>query len=302
MALGQSCQRRRSAPGRIRGRVRSGAGCLLALLCLAAAPRSEEFGSHPLWDDGQAEVSLYDVEEPRYGTARRFEARMIVVKEDLRLDTHVKSDRGPVPGETQEVLKLNHLRLIPTGSYDYHQMLSAYLERASLQPVKVSMAHFESCGITFVELLAGAGRLKQVSHSYWEGEADRELTIPFSSDDLLADALPLRLRGMDFMRKDPLAVKVLPSQIGGRVARPALVPMTLRFKPAQRLEVPAGAFEAVEAELQGPEGKARFFFEKAFPHRLIRMETAARGVYTLRKSLRLDYWNHHEPGDEKLLR
>ena len=285
---------------------RAGAG-VLALLCLAGAATAPpegnaDFGSHPLWDDGKAEVSLYDVEEPRYGTARRFEARMIVVKEDLRLDTHVKSDRGPVPGETQEVLKLNHLRLIPTGTYDYHQMLSAYLERSSLQPVKLSMAHFESCGITFVELLVGAGKLKQVSHSYWEGEADRELTIPFGDGSLLADALPLQLRGMDLARTAPLEVKVLPSQIGGRVATPALVPMTLTFKPAGRLEVPAGAFEAIEAELVGTEGKARFFFEKAFPHRLIKMETAARGVYTLRKSLRLDYWNHHDPGDEKLLR
>ncbi len=283
-------------------RSRSGLGCLLALLCLAAAPKSEEFGSHPLWDDGKAELSLYDVEEPRYGTARRFEARMIVVKEDLLLDTHVKSDRGPIPGQTQEVLKLNHLRLIPTGTYDYHQMLSAYLERPSLQPVKLSMAHFESCGITFVELLTGAGSLKQVSHSYWDGEADRALSIPFAREDLLADALPLQLRGMDFSRTAPLAVKVLPSQIGGRVAKPVLVPMTLTFKPAPRLEVPAGAFEAIEAELQGPEGKARFFFESSFPHRLIRMENAAGGVYTLRKSLRLDYWNHHDPGDEKLLR
>ncbi|HEU5180564.1 MAG TPA: hypothetical protein VFW45_07215 [Candidatus Polarisedimenticolia bacterium] len=283
-------------------RSRSGLGLLLALLCLAAAPNRQELGSHPLWDDGKAEVSLYDVEEPLYGTSRRFEARMIVVKEDLRLDTHVKSDRGPIPGETREVLKLNHIRLIPTGTYDYHQMLSAYLERDSLRPVKLSMAHFESCGITFVELLTGAGSLKQVSHSYWDGEADQDLSIPFAREDLLADALPLQLRGMAFSRTVPLAVNVLPSRIGGRVAKPALVPMTLTFKPAQRLEVPAGAFDAVEVVLQGPEGKGRFFFDSAFPYLLIKMETAAGGVYRLRKSLRLDYWNHHDPGDEKLLR
>ncbi len=283
-------------------RSRSGLGFLLAFLCLAAAPKREEFGSHPLWDDGKAEVNVYDVEETRYGTLRRFEARMIVVKEDLRLDTHVKSDRGPIPGETQEVLKLNHIRLIPTGTYDYHQMLSVYLERDTLQPVKLSMAHFESCGITFVELLTGAGSLKQVSHSYWDGEADRDLSIPFGRGDLLADALPLQLRGMDFSQTAPRAVKVLPSQIGGRVAKPALVPMTLTFKAVQRLQVPAGAFNAVEVELQGPEGKPRWFFDSSFPYLLIKMETAAGGIYTLRKSLRLDYWNHHDPGDEKLLR
>jgi len=274
----------------------------LAGIASAAPARGEDFGTHPLWDDGKAEMSLYDVEEPRYGTARRFEARMIVVKEDLRVDTHVKSDRGPVPGETQEVLKLNHIRMIPTGAYDYHQMLSVYLERASLRPVKLSMAHFESCGITFVEILAGSDALRHVSHSYWDGEADRALSIPFATDDLLRDALPLQLRGMDLAKPGSRKVKVLPSQISGKVAQPALVSMDLRFKPARRIQVPAGAFDVYEVELEGPEGKERFFFEVSFPHRLIRMETAASGVYVLRKSLRLDYWNHHDPGDEKLLR
>jgi hypothetical protein len=247
-------------------------------------------------------MSLYDVEEPRYGTARRFEARMIVVKEDLRVDTRVKSDRGPIPGETQEVLKLNHVRVIPAGTYDYHQMLSAYLERASLRPVKLSMASFESCGITFVEVLTDRDTLRHVSHSYWDGEADRSLSIPFGAEDLLRDALPLQLRGMDLAKPGSRKVQVLPSQISGKVGQTALVPMDLRFKPARRIQVPAGAFDAYEVELEGPGGKERFFFETSFPHRLIRMETAAGGVYALRKSLRLDYLNHHEPGDEKLLR
>ena len=282
------------------------AGWLSVLSLAAGAPaapgRSEGFGTDPLWDDGKAEVSLYDVEEPRYGTMRRFEARMIVVKEDLRIDTHVKSDRGPIPGETQEVLKLNHLRVIPTGAYDYHQMLSVHLDRASLRPVKLSMAHFESCGITFVEVLPGSGALQHVSHSYWDGEADRTLSIPFAPEDFLRDALPLQLRGMDLAKPASRKVKVFPTQIGGRVGQPAVVPMDLRLKPARRIEVPAGTFEAYEVELEAPDGKERFFFETSFPHRLIKMETAAGGVYALRTSLRLDYWNHHDPGDEKLLR
>ena len=282
------------------------AALLAIALGTAAVPRqiraAESFAGAPLWDDGKAELNLYDAREIVDGQEREFEARMIVVKEDFKQDRLVKSDDGPVPGKTLEVLKLNHLRLIPTGSYDYHQMISAYLERRSLRPVKLAMSHFESCGMTFVELVPQGGHLSHTSHSYWDGEGDRALSIPFGADDLLYDALPLQLRGIDFSQGKPREVRVLPSQMSGRVKNLQLVRMTLQVAGRERVVVPAGEFEVFRVELLRPEGKDRYYFEAGSPHRLVKMETAGGGLYQLRKSLRLDYWNHHANGDEQLLK
>jgi hypothetical protein len=278
---------------------------LVVLLGAAGAPSpsraASSFATDPLWDDGKAEVNLYDARQTVYDQVREFKARMIVVKEDFKQALRVKSDDGPVTGDTFEVLKLNHLRLIPTGSYDTHQMISAYLERATLRPVKLAMSNFESCGMTFVEVLPQGEHLSHISHSYWDGEGDRSLSIPFAADDLLYDALPLRLRGIDFAQSGPRNVNVLPTQMAGRVKNLKLVPMTLQVAGREKVKVPAGEFDVFRVELLRPEGKDRYYFEAASPHRLVKMEAADGGLYQLRKSLRLDYWNHHASGDEQLL-
>ena len=289
---------------------RFAAGCLAACAALLLEPLAASgtpgpegpFSRNPLWDDGKAEMSLYDVEAPLYGEMRRFEARMIVVKEDFKRDLRVKSDDGPVPGRTQEVLKLNHLRDIPAGTYDEHEMISAHLDRDSMRPVKLTMSHFESCGITFVEALPEGDHLTLTSHSYWDKEGDRTLKIPFGAGDLLYDALPLQIRGMDLAAMPPRTLKILPTQMSGRVKKVALASMTLRVAGKERLRVPAGDFDVFRVELARSEGKDRYYFEVAFPHRLVKMETAEGGVYKLRKSLRLDYWNFHAQGDEQRLK
>jgi len=244
---------------------------------------------------------LYQAQETLYGETRRFEARMIVVKEDMLEDIRVKSNAGPIPGKTREVLKLNHLRRIPAGTYEDHEMLSALLDRQSLHVLKLTMSHFESCGATFVQVLPQKGSLLHISHSYWEGEGDRTLNIPFGDDDLLYDALPLQLRGLDFPAAPRREVMVLPSQISGRVKALAPVRMTLATGAPEQLELPAGSFRAYRVELSRAGGTDRYYFEVSAPHRLLKMETSAGSIYRLRKSLRLDYWNHHGNGEEKLL-
>ena len=57
-------------------------------------------------------------------------AVLIVVAEDLLPATLVKADR-PRESPTRRVLKLNHVRDIPTGVYTYQQMLSAFLRGRS---------------------------------------------------------------------------------------------------------------------------------------------------------------------------
>jgi hypothetical protein len=132
---------------------------LFALLLALASPTGDArgvvwkpgFGTAPLWNDGNAEVSIYDARDIKYGVPRSSRAVLVVVAEDLLRDRLVKADdpSGGLP--LVRVLKLNHVRSIPTGVYAYQQMLSVFLAADSLDPVKLTVTSHEWCGNSFAE-------------------------------------------------------------------------------------------------------------------------------------------------------
>jgi hypothetical protein len=260
-----------------------------------------------LWDDGKAEFSIYRGVTSRYGQDRATEMRLIVVKEDLLRDALVKSERGPVPGKTLEALKLNIVADFQTGTYTYHQMATVFFDRRSMSVLKEVMSHTESCGITFVRVGPENGRWTHEAHSYWDGEADRRVPVTWPLGDragLFWDGLPVSLRRW-VASHSPEAeeVWVLPSQISGRspIGNTRPVRARLEVRPDQPIEVPAGRFVAREIRVTTPSGTDVFWFATAFPHVLLKMETASGRKLALERTLRLDYWNHHMNGDEKVL-
>jgi len=273
----------------------------------AAAGAGSAFGLNPIWDDGKAEFSTYAGTTERYGKARVTEARIIVVKEDLVRSTLVKSDAGPVPGKTVEALKMNFIADFPTGTYTYHQMASLFFERASLEVLKESMSHTEGCGITFVRVGPRNGRPALEAHSYWDGEADRETPLAWPAGDrprLWGDALPVSLRpwieGPDRFEQK---VWLLPGQVSGKSPIESTRPVgaTLRGQGSGPLDVPAGHFATRRIAVISPLGTDVFWFDRRAPHVLVMMQTAAGRRLELRRTQRLDYWNHRDPGDEKLV-
>lgn len=261
-----------------------------------------------LWDDGKAEFSIYTGITPRYGQARTTEMRLIVVKEDLFRDALVKSERGPLPGRTLEALKLNLVADFQTGTYTYHQMVSVFFDRATMEVLKETMSHTESCGITFARIGPKRGRWVHEVHSYWEGEADREVPIEWARDGrvrLLWDGLPVSLRRWVAGGPEPRTVEawLLPSQISGRSpiqnTRPVLARITIGATAP--LTVPAGHFDARRVDVSAGPGLDRLWFDAAFPHPLLKMETSWGRKLELARTLRLDYWNHHMNGDERVL-
>ena len=284
--------------------------CALAALGACGAIAKEapvaNVALSPLWDDGKAEFDVYSGTTERYGETRPTTVHLIVVKEDLLRASLVKSDRGPVAGKTLEVLKLNFVADFPTGTYSYHQMATVMLARTSLDVLKESMSHTESCGITYVRVGPKHGRLVHEAHSYWDGEADRETPVVWPAGERLWwDALPVSLRRWVAGGATPfeISVWVLPSQVSGRAPLESTRPIraTLRMKAAGEVQVPAGRFRARAFELETPAGVDRFWFDERFPHPMLRMETAAGRRLALEKTMRLDYWKHHANGDERLL-
>ena len=274
-----------------------GISIVLALALSSAAPAPPSavwkpgFGLATLWNDGNAEVSEYEAREVVEGSPRVSRAVFIVVAEDFRTDRLVKPDR-PGGRDAIRVLKLNRVRSIPVGVYRYEQMLSAFLGADRLDAVKLTVLSHDWCGNTFVEWRRDHPSLE--IRSYWEEPAD--VDVPFDPDDaLFYDALPLKLRGLDFERTREALVKVVDSLFTNRPARPVIQDGRLAVARAP------GADGAWRVTLTRGEHRDVFEFERAFPHRLRSWDRGSDGTLRLVASRRFRYWEKNAPGDERLL-
>jgi len=247
------------------------------------------FGRAALWNDGAAEVSVYEARDVREGLPRLSRATLIVVAEDLSRSRLVKADHpGAEPG-TLRVLKFNHVRSIQTGVYVYNQMLSAFLDADTLAAVKLSMASHDWCGNSFVEWRSDTKAL--AIRSYFEPVADSDMPLD-PAGALFYDALPLALRGLDFEHARGGRLRVLDTVFASSPVPPRAEEAVLRVEPA------AGGYRVT---LDRGARRDTFEFEAAFPHRLRRWERPDGGLLSLVESKRFPYWQKNRPGDEKLL-
>jgi hypothetical protein len=237
----------------------------------------------PLWDDGKAEFCAYEVTWARYGHHFPGRALLILVKEPWASDLDVKADT-PRPGGF-DVLKLNHVRDVPTGIYTYHQMASVFTRRDSGALQKIAATSSEACGISNAAMVGD--RLE--TRSYFDGQGDRSTLWPAGA--LPEDGLPASLR--DYVAGPaPAALKVFPSLLMGRFSK--LEPATYRVA---RKETGDG----VEIRLTSGPSVLTYTFAKESPHHLLRFEREDGTVYRMAKCERIPYWEMHDPGGEAWL-
>lgn len=249
-----------------------------------------------LWDDGRAEVCAYRVVWPRYGAERTGSALLVLVKEPWAPDLDVKADTPRDDGF--EVLKLNHVRDVRTGVYEYHQMASVFLDRRRGGLVKLAATSSEACGITTAEVVDG--RLS--TRSYFDGQGAREIAYPGGLPD---DGLPALLREL-VAGEAPAEVEVFPSLLAPKL--PALVPA--RWRLARTETTAAGApgaggegaeVPAVELRLERGGEWRRYVFAREAPHPLLAYAASDGTSYRVAKCERLAYWQLNRPGDEEWL-
>lgn len=246
----------------------------------------------PLWDDGRAEFCAYEVDWARYGNRYPGRALLILVKEPWNPDLDVKADEPRPDGF--EVLKLNHVRDVPTGIYTYHQMASVYLRRDSGALRKLAATSSEACGIATADLVEG----RLATRSYFDGQGDRSGRWPAGA--LPEDGLPALLRGF-VAAAPPGELSVFPSLMMGRYADLEPAAYRVRRGGPERVSVPAGEFEGIELRLENRDGWLAYTFETAPPHRLLVHERSDGTRYELAKCDRLAYWSMHDPGGEDWL-
>ena len=134
---------------------------------------SEEFKKY--WYAGEAEITSYKLEQARYGQLRDGGAVLIYVTEDFLPEKQVKADRQN--SSNIPVMKLNSTKNFNTGVYPYSIMQSAFYPVSNdRHAIKVSSSVQEWCGQQYSQL-NNRDKFEIVSHSYFEREADNEITI-----------------------------------------------------------------------------------------------------------------------------
>lgn len=250
------------------------------------------FGRAALWNDGAAEISVYEATDVKYGIPRSSRAALIVVAEDLDRDRLVKADRPAGEPTTLRVLKLNHVREIPTGAYTYQQMLSVFAGVDRLDPVKLTMTSHEWCGNSFVQWRRDRARLE--IRSYFETPGDAEVALS-EEGAVFYDALPLQLRALDFERASAGRLRVIDTVFSARPLPPKIEEASLQ------VSVPTAAPSVYRVAVRRGVRLDTLDFERAFPHRLARWNRSDGGSMRLTLSRRLRYWEENAPGDERLL-
>lgn len=233
-----------------------------------------------LWDDGKAEYCAYNVTWARYGHHFDGRALLILVKEPWAPDLDVKADTPRQDGF--DVLKLNHIRDVPTGIYTYHQMASVFVRRDSGALRKLAATSAEACGVSSAEVVGGTLETR----SYFDRQGDR--SQPWPAGALPEDGLPLYLRSY-VAGPPPASLTVFPSLMQTRF--PALEPTA--WKVGKK-----AVEDGVELRLTHGPAWLAYTFEAEPPHRLVRFEREDGTVYRLAKCDRIAYWEKHNPGDE----
>ena len=127
------------------------------------------------WYAGEAEITSYRLEQARYGEMREGTAALIYVTEDFNPSKQVKADASRP--DNVSVLKLNATKNFNTGIYPYSIMQSTFFPVSNdRHAVKVTSSMQEWCGHVYTQL-NNREAFEIKAHSYFESEADEELTL-----------------------------------------------------------------------------------------------------------------------------
>lgn len=134
---------------------------------------SNEFKAY--WYNGEAELTSYQLLQERYGEIREGRAVTIFVTEDFLQEEQVKTNNASE--NAISVMKLNKMKTFHTGIYPYSIMTSIFNPIATNDhAIKLTNSIQEWCGQVYMQL-NNRNNFEIQSHSYFEGEADRGVSL-----------------------------------------------------------------------------------------------------------------------------
>ena len=258
------------------------------------------------WYQGKAELTSYDLQQARYGEIHPGEAVLIFVTEDLSKTKQVKLDDPTASAkDAVPVLKLNMTRKFYTGIYPYSIMMSSFKPvdlKTHPSALKVTTSSQEWCGHTFFQLNKTASGFTAQLNSYFEKEGDKTFQI---SSGILEDEI------WQMIKLDPNALptgdlNIIPSSIHARLKHTDYRPV----KAKATLDINSGdkTLSTYTIDYKDGHRQLKIHFKKEFPHLISGWEETVQSGFgpsarelttkaTLKKSIMLDYWNHHDLDD-----
>lgn len=233
-----------------------------------------------LWEDGQAEVALYDAEMIIYGQARNFEQALITVKEEFNKAYNVKTDDYSRT-DLFPVMKVNRFADIPTPNYPYHYLTSLFFKRDQPEQLhKMTHTGQEWCGNTFKQFEVIPSGYAYDYNSYFDGYGDGTMEIE-GNDFWWEDQLPYVLRALQFEDGLRFEKEVLNSQINTKTYRPKL-------ERVKFMVIDLDSLWQVQADFSN--GINTYQFQKNYPNVLVMQETKEGHNLRLKTISRYKYW------------
>ncbi|CAL66784.1 hypothetical protein [Christiangramia forsetii] len=271
--------------------------CLFATLCFSCENPEEkhdlqlsnEFKDY--WYSGEAEITSYNLEQARYGEIREGEAVLIYVTEDFLPQEQVKTWNKNE--KNISVLKLNSTKNFLTGIYPYSIMQSSFFPlNGETHALKISASVQEWCGQAYTQL-NNRENFNISSHSYFEGEADKQMEI---------EKIPLENEIWNQLRITP---DQLPT--GNFKMLPSFEYLRLSHKPFKAYSV-MGEYYTVDEldvyQLTYPELKRelKIYFSRKFPFSIEKWEESYPSGFgenaeilttkaVKKQRIKSDYWN-----------
>ena len=247
---------------------------------------NQEWAMQKYWEDGQAEVAVYDAERVIYKKKRTFEYTQITVKEEFNQQFNVKTDDYNRK-DLFPIMKINQFCNIPADQYPYHYLTSLFFRRD--QPValyKMTSSSQEWCGNTFKAIVDDGVNFEETFDSYWdnEGVGSRDL----HRGVFVEDALPFTLRALKFAQKPSFDLVVLDLQQTNRATPPRYYQAHLRTAEAAPGETSEPAWR-VSVTL-APAKESVYWFAKTYPNLLLRQAAWDGRTLRLKSTRRFAYW------------
>ncbi|MBC5994340.1 hypothetical protein [Pontibacter cellulosilyticus] len=237
-----------------------------------------------LWDDGLAEVAVYDAERVIYDKKRSFEFALITVKEDFNRTHNVKTDDYSRQ-DLFPVMKVNEFARIETDNYPYHYLTSVFVHRSQPWALhKLTTSSQEWCGTTFKSITDEGTVFQQEYNSYFDGQGSGSRELPKTI--LAEDQLPYTLRALRFSDELSFKANVLELQQTNQAKEPKIYKANIRTVKAAVNGQPAW-----EVQVQLDENKQNtYYFAAQYPNQLIRQRTWDGRNLELKKLSRYAYW------------
>lgn len=257
------------------------------------------------WFDGQAEITSYELQQARYGNSYPGEAVVIFVTEDFSRSRQVKLDHPLNAGsDAVNVLKCNITKKFNTGIYPYSMMLSSFVPTGipAVHALKVTASCQEWCGQSFTQLnrIDHGYHLQGFSYFEQEGDEEKNLTGDFWLEDEIWQQIRLDPASLPIGK-----IQMIPGLLFTRLRHQSVKPLEAecRFVREESTRIRSYHIRYLEVTRE-----LIINFEADFPYRIVSWKEITENGFGPDKSIstteairketiRLDYWNHHQPVD-----